>query len=123
MVMTAHIVNTDIDPDYPATLSPLFLQSILRKQLDYKGVIVSDDMQMGAIAKNYGFEDAVIRSINAGCDLLILSNNNDSYDENIASKAIDVIFEAAKDGRITAETINNSYSRILDLKKKFGLIK
>lgn len=123
MVMTAHIINTSIDPDYPATLSPLFLQNILRKQLGYKGVIVSDDMQMGAIAKNYGFEDAFIRSINASCDLLILSNNNNSYDENIASKAIDVIFEAAKDGRITAETINNSYNRILDLKKKFGLIK
>jgi beta-N-acetylhexosaminidase len=123
MVMTAHIINTSIDQDYPATLSPLFLQNILRKQLGYKGVIVSDDMQMGAVAKNYGFKGAVIRSINAGCDLLILSNNNDSYDENIASKAIDIIFEAVKNGQIAEGNINGSYNRILDLKKKFGLIK
>jgi len=116
-------MNTSIDPDHPATLSPLFLQNILRKQLGYKGVIVSDDMQMGAIAKNYGFKDAVIRSINAGCDLLILSNNNDSYDENIASKARDIIFEAVKNGQITEKTIDGSYSRIMDLKKKFGIIK
>ena len=123
MVMTAHIMNTSIDPDYPATLSPLFLQNILRKQLGYKGVIVSDDMQMGAITKNYGFKDAIIKAINAGCDLLILSNNNDSYDEKIASKTIDIIFEAVKDGQIAEKTINESCNRILDLKKKFGLIK
>jgi beta-N-acetylhexosaminidase len=122
MVMTAHIVNSNIDPDYPATLSPLFLQNILRKQLGYKGVIVSDDMQMGAIAKNYGFEDALTRSVNAGCDLLILSNNNDHYDENIAPKAIDAIFKAIKEGRISEERINASYERILGLKKKFGII-
>jgi beta-N-acetylhexosaminidase len=123
MVMTAHIINTDIDQNYPATLSPLFLQNILRKQLGYKGVIISDDMQMGAITKNYGSEDALVRAINAGCDLIGLSNNNDSYDENIASETIDIIAKAVKDGRISEETINGSYSRILNLKKNFEMIK
>jgi beta-N-acetylhexosaminidase len=123
MVMTAHIMDTSIDPDYPATLSPLFLQNILRNKLGYQGVIFSDDMQMGAITKNYGFEDALVRSVNAGCDLIGLSNNNDSYDGNIASKAIDIIAKAVKDGRISEEKINASYERILELKKKFGIIK
>ncbi|MFA5643851.1 MAG: glycoside hydrolase family 3 N-terminal domain-containing protein [Candidatus Paceibacterota bacterium] len=122
MVMTAHIINTNIDPQYPATLSPLFLQNILRDRLGFKGVIVSDDMQMGAIAKNYGFEDALIRSINAGCDLLILSNNNDTYDGNIAAKARDAIFQAVKDGKISEERISGSYDRITEIKKKFGII-
>lgn len=121
MVMTAHIVNTKIDPEYPATLSPLFLQNILRKQLGYKGVIVSDDMQMGAISENYGFEEALVKSINAGCDLLILSNNNSSYDENIAPKAADAIFKAVKEGRISEERIGQSYERIMQLKEKFGI--
>jgi beta-N-acetylhexosaminidase len=122
MVMTAHVINANVDPKYPATLSSLFLQNILRNQLGYKGIIVSDDMQMGAITKNYGFEDALVRSINAGCDLLGLSNNNDSYDENIASKAINAIFKAVKDGRISEDKIDASYERIMNLKKKFGLI-
>ncbi|MFA6337055.1 MAG: glycoside hydrolase family 3 protein [Candidatus Paceibacterota bacterium] len=122
MVMTAHIMNKTVDENYPATLSPLFLQDILRKQLGFQGVIISDDMQMGAIAKNYGFQESVIKSINAGCDVLILSNNNDNYDKDIAPKARDIIFEAVKNGEIKEETINNSYLRIMNLKKKFGLI-
>ncbi|MFA5742481.1 MAG: beta-N-acetylhexosaminidase [Candidatus Paceibacterota bacterium] len=123
MVMTAHIMDTSIDPDYPATLSPLFLQNILRNKLGYQGVIFSDDMQMGAITKNYGFEDALVRAINAGCDLIGLSNNNDSYDENIASETIDIIAKAVKDGRISEKTIDGSYNRIMNLKKKFEMIK
>ncbi|HJX02009.1 MAG TPA: glycoside hydrolase family 3 protein, partial [Candidatus Humimicrobiaceae bacterium] len=81
IVMTAHIMNTDIDPDNPATLSSIFLQDILRGELNYEGVIVSDDMQMGAIVTNFGFEEAIVKAINAGCDLLIFSNNGSSYDD------------------------------------------
>lgn len=123
MVMTAHIINSSVDPDYPATLSPFFLQNILRKQLGYKGIIISDDMQMGAIAKNYGLEEAIVKSINAGCDLLIFSNNNDFYDKDIAFKAAGIIFEAVKNGRIPKERISESYERIMELKKRFDIIK
>lgn len=118
MVMTAHIINKNIDAEYPATLSPLFLQNILREQLKFDGVIVSDDMQMGAITEHYGFDDALIRAINAGCDLLIISNNGKVYDEQAPYKARDIIFQAVKDNKISCEKITKSYNRIQALKSK-----
>ena len=122
MVMTAHIINKKIDPDYPATLSPFFIEEILRKQLNFKGVVVSDDMQMGAITENYGFEEALIRAINAGCDLLIISNNGNIYDETAPYQARDIIFNAVKEGKIPIERIIESSDRIYTLKSKFGVI-
>ena len=118
MVMTAHIINRNIDTEYPATLSPLFLQNILREQLKFNGVIVSDDMQMGAITEHYGFEDALIRAINAGCDLLIISNNGKIYNEQAPHKARDIIFQAVKDNKIPRDTIIQSFIRIQALKSK-----
>ena len=100
------------------TLSPIFLQDILRNELGFDGVIVSDDMQMGAITEHFGFEDALVRAINAGCDLLILSNNNQTYDENIAENAIQIIKKAIDDGKVSEQKINESYERIQKLKQK-----
>ncbi len=122
MIMTAHIMNTRIDPDYPATLSENFLQKILREELNYDGVIISDDMQMGAIRENYGFEEALIQAINAGCSILAISNNGETYDENIAYKALEIIFTAVKSGKIGEGKINDSYAKIINLKKKFKII-
>ncbi|OFW62370.1 MAG: hypothetical protein A2Z35_01340 [Actinobacteria bacterium RBG_19FT_COMBO_36_27] len=122
IVMTAHIMNTDIDPDNPATLSSIFLQDILRGELNYEGVIVSDDMQMGAIVTNFGFEEAIIKAINAGCNLLIFSNNGPSYDKGIAQKSFEAILKAVRSGKITEEEINSSYTRIKELKERFGII-
>ena len=119
--MTAHIINTDIDPGSPATLSSIFLQDILRGELNYEGVIVSDDMQMGAIVMNFGFEEAIVKAINAGCDLLIFSNNGPQYDDDIAQKSFEAIKKAVRIGKITEEKINDSYTRIKELKEKFGI--
>jgi beta-N-acetylhexosaminidase len=121
MVMTAHIINTNIDTNYPSTLSPLFIKNILRDQLGFKGVVISDDMQMGAIVNNYGFDEAIIKAINAGCDMLIISNNGTTYDESAPYKAKDIIFKAVKDGKITEQQINDSYDRIQELKQKYGI--
>ena len=121
IIMTAHVMNTNIDPDNPATLSSIFLKDILRGKLNYKGVIVSDDMQMGAIVENFGFGEAIIKAINAGCDLLIFSNNSPVYDEDIAQKAVEVIKKAIKDGKIKEETIRNSYNRIKQLKDNYEI--
>jgi len=121
IIMTAHIMNTDIDPGNPATLSSKFLQDILRGELNYEGVIVSDDMQMGAIIINFGFEEAIVKAINAGCNLLIFSNNGSRYDEDIAQKSFETIKQAVRDGKITEEEINSAYTRIKELKEKFGI--
>ncbi len=122
MIMTAHIINTNIDPQYPATLSPLFLQEILRKELEFQGIIISDDMQMGAIIDNYGYDEAIIKAINAGCDMLIISNNGSSYDEQDVYKAVDIIFNAVKNQEISQEKINQSYNKIIELKRKYKII-
>jgi beta-N-acetylhexosaminidase len=120
--MTAHVINTNIDANYPATMSPNFLQNILREDLEFKGVIVSDDIQMGAITEHFGFEEAIIKSINAGCDLLIISNNSSTYNEDDYYRAVETIFNAVVAGEINIETINNSYDRITKLKKRYNLI-
>lgn len=117
-VMTAHVINQNIDPEYPATLSEKFIKEILRQNLGFDGVVFSDDMQMGAIVDNYGFEDAIVRAINAGCDVLILSNNGAEYDDSVARRARDIILQAVLDGRISESRINESYARIIKLKEK-----
>ena len=122
MIMTAHIINRQVDPDYPATLSSNFLQKILRDKLDFKGVIISDDMQMGAITENYGFSEAVITAVNAGCNILAISNNGKTYDEGTVYKAFKVIIKAVKSGKIPMHKINDSYTKILYLKKKYKLL-
>lgn len=121
MIMTAHVINRNIDSENPATLSSIFLQDILRNELGYNGVIVSDDMQMGAIIDNYGFEESIIKAINSGCDLLIFSNNNREYDEDIAEKVVNIIKNAVKENKITEQKINDSYNRIKKLKQNYSL--
>jgi beta-N-acetylhexosaminidase len=123
-VMVGHIINKNIDKNYPATLSPVFLQNILRNQIGFKGVIISDDMEMAAISQNYKFADAIIRSVNAGCDIISVLNNNNpqGYDKDIAYKVRDIIFNAVKNGEIKEKTITDSYNRIIDLKKKYKIV-
>ncbi len=118
IIMTAHIINKNIDPNYPATLSPLFIEKILRKELGFKGVVVSDDMNMGAIANNYGFEESLIKAIQAGCDLLIISNNGTEYNENLPQQAVEAIFKAVQKGELSEERINQADKRIQELKQK-----
>ncbi len=121
-VMTAHIINKNVDEDNPATLSEKFLQDILRNQIGFKGVIISDDMQMGAIS-GYSLEDAVVSAINAGCDIIYAFNNiADGYDKDIAYEIRDIIFNAMKDGRIKESRIIEAYNRIINLKKQFKII-
>src|SRR3989338_2357872 len=122
-VMVAHIINKNIDKNYPASLSEIFLQNILRNQIGFTGVIISDDMQMAAISDNYELDEAIITAINAGIDVVIVSNNGpDGYDKDMAQKVRDIIFNAIKEGKIKEWRITESYNRILDLKKEFGII-
>jgi len=116
LVMTAHVFNRDIDPDYPATLSGEFIDGMLRGDLSYNGVVIADDMQMGAIQSEYGLYTAVEKSINAGVDILIFSNNYTEYNPNAASEFVDAVVWLIEEGRITEERIDESYSRIMTLK-------
>ena len=118
MIMTAHIINKKLDKSgLPATLSKKIVTGLLRKQLHFNGIVVSDDMQMHAISKFYGLEQSLKLSINAGVDIVIFSNNiEDSKDytpENIHATLKKLVLEA----EIPMERINESYNRIIALKK------
>ena len=122
-VMTAHIINKEIDKENPATLSPLFINDILRQKIGFNGVVISDDMQMKAIADQYSLRESIIKAINAGCDIILLSNNTFvGYNEDLPYEVKDIIHEAVLNGEISRGKIAESAKRIRDLKKRFDLI-
>lgn len=114
-VMTAHIFNAEIDSVWPATLSDITINGLLRDSLGFKGVVFSDDMQMDAISAEYGLETAIQQAINAGVDILIFGNNLE-YDPDIAEKAVNIIQKLLREGKIEEETVEKSLARIDSLK-------
>lgn len=120
-VMTAHIVNKKLDASgNPGTLSKKVIDSLLRKQLHYNGVVFSDDMQMHAITKHYGLEEAIKLSINAGVDILTFSNNISGSQERTVDKVHEIIKKFVEKGVISKERINQSYTRIINLKSQLN---
>lgn len=118
-VMTAHIINEHLDASkLPGTLSKVIVTDILRNMLDFKGVVFSDDMQMYAISKNYGQENAIKLSILAGVDVLVFGNNVSPTDRIKASEIHAIIKKLVLSGEIPESRINEAYERILTLKNK-----
>ena len=115
-IMTAHVFNADIDPDYPATLSSATITGILRSELGYSGVVISDDLQMKAISEHYGFEQAIRKALEAGVDILLITNNSSDYDETVARRTFTVIQQLVNEGVISEARIDQSYQRIRRLK-------
>lgn len=114
-ILTAHVFNSTLDRDYPATLSHATVTGILRERLGYDGLVLSDDMQMGAIRDAFGYEDAVRLAINAGVDVLTIANQQ-VFEVGIVGRTIDIIEAMVGDGRITQERIDASYRRIVAFK-------
>lgn len=118
VVMTAHVFNAKLDNRYPATLSRKTLEGVLRKELGFRGVIVSDDMQMKAITDHYGLEEAIRLAVDAGVDILLFGNNI-SYDPGIAGKASAILHRLVEEGAIPKQRIDRSYRRIMALKERY----
>jgi len=118
IIMTAHVFHAGLDPESPATLSSEVIGGMLRKQLGFNGVVLSDCMQMGAIVEEYGFEDAIYRAVRAGVDILVYSNNI-VYEEDVAKKAVALLFRMVNNGRISRKRIDASWNRIMQLKAGF----
>jgi beta-N-acetylhexosaminidase len=114
-VLTAHVFNSKLDPEHPATLSVPTITGILRQQLGWDGVVISDDMQMGAIRAAYGYADAVRLAILAGVDLLTIAQQQ-IYQPGIVKSTIDLIEGFVNDGSLTEARIDESYQRIQALK-------
>ena len=118
-IMSAHVFNAKLDPERPATLSRAVLTGILRERLGFRGVVLSDDMEMKAISSRYGLENAVPAAIAAGIDVLCFGNNM-TYDPGIAAKVIEILARAVESGQISEQRIEESYRRVLTLKRKVG---
>jgi beta-N-acetylhexosaminidase len=114
-VMTAHVFNTRLDKQYPATLSSATINGLLRGELGFDGVVISDDMQMAAITAHYGFETAIRKALEAGVDILVFGNNL-RYDEEIVPRAIAVIRKLVDTGVVSEARIDQSWQRIMRLK-------
>lgn len=117
MVMTAHIVNRQLDDSgLPATLSHKILTGLLREELRFKGVIITDDMQMKAISDHFTPEEAITLAINAGADMLIFGNQLSETPAD-PKTLVDTIEKAVHEGLISHQRIDDAYDRIVALKK------
>lgn len=110
-IMTTHIFHRGLDPDFPATLSPRILDGLLRKDLGFGGAIVTDDLEMRAIADHFPLEQALPRAVQAGADLLTLGNNVD-YDPAITSRARRALVQAVHRGELAEECLDHALVRL-----------
>ena len=123
-IMTAHIVNRKLDAaGRPATLSAEIMTGLLRDELGFAGVVISDDMQMGAIAAEYGPEEAAIAAINAGVDVVLLANQQGDYDLGRVYRVRDALVAAVGDGRIDGGRIEAAGERVRGLKVEYGIVR
>lgn len=115
-IMTSHIIVEAIDPDLPATLSKKVLTDLLRDELNFDGLIITDAMDMGAMVNHYGRGDAAKMTILAGADVIIAKG---TYEEQIAT--FEGLYDAYDTGELTLERIDASVKRILTYKLKYNL--
>ena len=122
MIMSGHLVHKKLDEQgLPATLSKKILSDKLRGELQFKGVIVSDDMQMHAISSLYTLEESLYLGLTAGIDVFIFSNNIPGATAYAPENVHATIRRLVEAGRISPERINESYQRIVALKRNIKI--
>lgn len=114
-VLISHVFNTNMDKKYPASLSNDIVKGILQDKMKFDGLVFTDDIQMGAIKNNYTLEQTLYLAINAGSDVIIIGNNL-YCDPHSAKKAVNIIYNLVKSGKIKPERIEQSYKKILSYK-------
>jgi len=117
-IMTAHVMNKQLDAEYPATLSKKIISGILRDKWKFDGLVFSDDLQMKAVNQLFDFETILKKSIEAGVDVLVFGNNLE-YDEQIPEKAVEAIAKMVAKGDLSKERIQISYERIMAVKENW----
>lgn len=116
MVLVGHLINKRIDPVYPSSLSYATITTLLRNEIGWNGVVITDDMQMGAITEHYDLREIVIQSVKAGVDILLFGNNI-QYDPDLPLRIQKILINAVHRGIIPIERIEQSYKRIMKLKE------
>ncbi len=120
-VMTAHVMNSTLDDELPATLSRNVQTDLLRDEIGFRGMLFSDDMQMDAIRSFYGLEFSIEHALNAGVDMLIFANNS-VYQPDIVPDAVQIIVGLVESGVVSEERINEAYDRVMETKRQLGLL-
>ena len=113
IVMVSHQLAVAVDPDCPASLSSKVI-SLLRNELGFEGVVITDALRMDAVHDSYGTAEACVLALEAGADMLLLPYN--------FTNAYEGVMQAVKDGRLTEERIDESLLRILSLKERCNLL-
>ncbi|WP_189019908.1 beta-N-acetylhexosaminidase [Paenibacillus marchantiophytorum] len=115
-VMVAHILLPKVDPDNPASMSKTIMTDMLRKEMGFQGLIMTDDMTMGAITTNYGLGEAAVKSVLAGANIVMVG-----HEPANVMKVITALREAVRSGRIPVDTIDQSVNQVMKLKQKYHL--
>jgi beta-N-acetylhexosaminidase len=113
-VMTAHVMFPALDEHEPATLSKSILEQLLRQELGYDGVCVSDDLEMAAVAERYDVEVLVEKGLNAGCDLFLICHDNDK-----AARAIEAAHKLVESGKVPVERVEQALRRVQAMKTRY----
>ncbi len=115
-LMMAHILLPRLDPDNPASLSREIVTGLLRGEMGFDGVVITDDMTMGAISKHYGAGEAAVRAVSAGCDVVLVCHGHDN-----AIEVLGALKNAVLTGVLAEARVDESVRRILTLKMECGL--
>jgi beta-N-acetylhexosaminidase len=119
-VMVGHLIDTDVAAEgMPSSLSPEWIEDVLRDELGYDGVVISDDLEMGAIRDHFSLSEAVVRAVEAGTDVLLFSNTAD-YRPGLGDEVRGILVSAANADPTFRDRIEESYARIVRLKQRIG---
>ena len=114
--MSAHVKYPALDPEFPATLSPAIMTDLLRSQLHFKGLALTDDLEMHAIVDHYSLEEAAIRSLQAGADILLICKDQEQQEA-----AMNAVYHAVKKEEISELQLQHAVLRGLEAKERFLL--
>ena len=118
-IMTAHVFNRRLDPRHPATLSAPTISGLLRGQLGFPGLVVSDDLRMGAIEQAYGMDHAALLALLAGVDMVLIADDRLPDGRSAAEVALAALQQALADGRLPLDRVMTALARVRALKTRF----
>jgi beta-N-acetylhexosaminidase len=114
-IMTAHVLVPEFDAEKPASLSPKVVQKLLRDELRYDGVILSDDLEMKAVSAHYAVPDAAVQAIQAGCDAVLVCQG----DVDLQARTLEALVRAVESGVIPAKRFDDAFLRLKRTKQRF----
>jgi beta-N-acetylhexosaminidase len=120
LVMVGHLIDTDVEASgLPSSLSPQWITGVLREELGYAGVVISDDLEMAAIRDHFKLREAVVMAVTAGMDVLLFTNTA-SYRAGLGDEVRDILVSEANADAAFKARIEESYARIAALKQRIG---